>query len=194
MKNLFLKTLLLSAILMLSACNKAHQRAFRKFRQIEEMKKYGLVFRLQDYKQRINYFEKKGMTDRARLEQSKIEQTNRNLVEYFQKEFNFCPVRFYYASQQNELKAGKPVLLNNEMEPDTSIPLPDKVILANFGIGKVVDNTFQSEAFRVEGTSIRIRPIRTTWWHDEPMQLEDVRRVNQVLNKRMNQGVEWSNL
>lgn len=181
MKTHCLNILLLSLILMLSACSKAHRRAFQ---QTQEIKKYGLVFRLQDYKQRIDYFEKHGMTDRARLEQSQIEEYNRNLVACFRKEFNFCPIHFYYASQSEELKAGMHVLLNSDMKPDTSIPLPEKLILANFGLGKRVDNTFQWESFQVEGTSIHIRPVTYSPYDPTLMELEDVRKVNRALYKK----------
>lgn len=183
MTNSYRTGILLCLILMLSACNKSYQRAYR---HTEEIKKYGLVFRLQDYKQRIDYFEKKGLADRAKAEKSKIDEDNRNLVQYFQKEFSYCPVRFFYASQQDALLEGKPVLLNAALEPDASVPLPEKVFRASFTIGKVVDNSFEWRAFRVEGTSIHIRPTLKTWWGSRPIQRQDIQRVNRIIYKMNN--------
>lgn len=179
MANRYLTGLLLPAILLI-ACSKAHQRDFR---QTEEIKKYGLVFRLQEYRQRIDYLEKRGLADRAELEKSKIDQYNRNLVQDFQKEFDFCPVRFYYSGQSDELKAGKRVLLNNNMEPDTSIPLPEKVILANYALGKQVENIVQRKAFRVEGMSIVIPTRYYLSGEERPLEAKDVRKINKKLHK-----------
>lgn len=183
MSNSHLTVLLFSAILLIGCGRAQHKAQQRALLQMEAIKKHGLVFRLQDYKQRVDYFEKRGMTDRAKIEKSKIDQHNQILVQNFKKEFDFCPIRFYYSSQSNELEKGKPVLLNNNMAPDNSIPLPEKVILANFSYGKIVDNVLEWKSFRVEGTSIVIKPKHTNWRREQPLQAEDVRRINQVLHK-----------
>ncbi len=167
-------------ILALICCNKSYAQTSA---QLKEIKKYGLVFRLQDYKRRIEYFESKGSSDRAKEEKAKIEQENRDLVQYFQQEFDFCIVRFYYVSQQEELLKGKPILLNSAMQPDAAIPLPEKLILSSIDLGEIVDNTFKWRAFRVVGTSIDIRPTYFTSWFDKPVQAKDVRRINRELKK-----------
>ncbi|MEO6040195.1 MAG: hypothetical protein ABIQ93_17405, partial [Saprospiraceae bacterium] len=106
--------LLLWMTLTCLACNKYYREAFP---ETEKIKKYGLAFRLQDELPRVAYLEKQGLADRAKAEKAKIAENNRNLVALFQQEFDFCPVRFYYASQQKDLLAGKPVLLNSRLEP-----------------------------------------------------------------------------
>lgn len=180
MVNYYRAGLLLWVTLMLGACNKSYQQAFGR---TEEMKKYGLVFRLQDYRQRIDYFERQGLADRAKMEKSEIEQDNRDLVVRFQKEFDFCPLYFYYSSQHDELLAGKPVLLNSQLALDTSIPLPEKIIVATFAPGKIIDNSFEWVEFRIVGTTLYIRPTYKTWWGNKPIQPRDVRRVNRILYK-----------
>lgn len=171
-------------ILALVCCNKSYAQTSEQLSaQLKEMKKYGLVFRLQDYKRRMEYYESKGLNDRAKEEKAKIEQENRDLVQYFQQEFDFCPIRFYYVSQDDELLRGKPVLLNSSMQPDASIPLPEKLILSSIDLGEIVDNTFKWRAFRVVGTSIDIRLTYFTSWFDKPIQANDVRRINRVLKK-----------
>ncbi len=177
----YYKLLVIILVTVISgACHKSTQEVFQ---QTEAIKKYGLVFRLPDDKRRIEYFEKQGLAERAKAEKLTIAQNNRELVTQFQKEFDFCPIHFYYASQSDELLAGKRVLLNSEMVPDASIPLPEQVILANFAPGKVEDNSFQWRAFQIEGTSIRIRPTYKTWWSERQMDPKDVRRINKILHK-----------
>ena len=179
MANHFLVGLLLSAISLI-ACSKAHQKAFQ---QTEEIKKYGLVFGLDDYKQRIDYYESRGKTDRANLEKSKIDEYNRTLVQDFHNEFDFCQVRFYYASQTDEIRAGKPVLLNSNLEPDSTIQLPEKVILANYAYGKQEDNVIAGKSFRIEGTSIGIRTRYSRAGIDLPLEAIDLRKINKRLHK-----------
>lgn len=88
--------IIIAVIFTLSACSKSYQLAFE---QTEEIKKHGLVFRLSDNLRGINYLEKQGRTEQAKAEKARMEQDNRDLVQHFEKEFTFCPVRFYYVSQ-----------------------------------------------------------------------------------------------
>ncbi len=175
--------LFLGMILLASACSKSTQQAFR---ETEDIKKNGLVFRLQDDKRRIEYFEKQGLADRAKAEKAAIGENNRKVVEAFQREFDFSPIHFYYASQQEALLAGKPVLLNSQMVPDAAVSLPEKIILASFASGEIEDNTHKWKAFRVVGSTMEIRPTYRTSWFDRVLQPVDVRRINRAL-KKMNE-------
>lgn len=173
--------LFLSLLLLLSACKTAYRLDYQ---QTAEIKKYGLLFRLSDFKQRIDYFETNGMADRAQAEKLKIKQDNQELVDLFKKGFDFCPVRFFYASQQEALLAGQPVLLNDQLEPDAAIPLPEKRLVAYYAPGKLEDNQFKGQAFRILGTTALIRPRYTTWLTGQGMKASDVRKINKVLYKR----------
>lgn len=170
--------LLILVFLGLSACK---TRQIRHLQITDQLKQNGIVFRLQDYKQRIDYFEKKGMVERARTEQAEIEAYNRQLVKDFRNDFNFCEVRFFYASQIHDLRAGKRVLLNERLEPDPSAPLPPVVFIAGYGVDKVEEHAFSHDLFRIEQTDISIGPTFKTWRKGDKMQARDVRKVNQKL-------------
>lgn len=162
--------------LLLVSCNKHLQ-------ETEAMKKNGLLFMLHDYQQRIGYFEKNGQSERAETERSNIAEHNRAIVQYFQQEFDFCPVRFFYSSQRKDLIAGKPVLLNAQLQPDTSISLPQTMIIADYGLGDVVENTARLESFQIDTFQISIRPTYKTRYGKNPLEARDVQRFNKVLKK-----------
>ena len=150
---------------------------------MDEIKKNGIVFRLHDYKQRYAHLEKIGQNELAAQERAENEHYNRELMGHFRQHFDFCEVRFFYASQIEDLKARRPVLLNADLQPDASLPLPERIILAGFDYDDVENHTFQFKMFRLEG-GLRIYPTFSTWVSGRPMQPEDVRRANRILHKR----------
>ena len=151
----------------------------------EAIKKNGLLIMLHDYRQRIEYFEKKGMAERAETERSTIAAQNRAAVQLFKQEFDFCPVHFFYSSQSKDLAAGKRVLLNDQLQPDSSLPLPPIMIIADYGIGNVEENTTKLESFRIDTFNISIRPtFKTRYSKSGQLEARDVERFNRVLKKK----------
>ena len=125
---------------------------------IDSVKSNGICFRLMDYRQRIEYFEKQGQTQRAEEERRNQLEYNRYVQKLFRENFDFCPVYFFYASQNDALLQGQPVLLNDNMETDPSIPLPAKIHIAAYSVRDVGESVHGSERFYILGTNIEVRP------------------------------------
>jgi regulator of replication initiation timing len=125
---------------------------------IESVKQNGICFRLMDYRQRIEYFEKQGQSDRAEAERKKQREYNQYVRQLFKENFDFCPVYFFYASQNEALLEGCPVLLNDNLEVDPSIPLPAKVHITAYSVRDVGESIHGSERFYILGTGIEVRP------------------------------------
>lgn len=146
--------LVLGLVLLVTACSTP--RAARPV--IESVKSNGICFRLMDYKQRIEYFEKQGQHQRAEEERNKQLEYNRYVRRLFQENFDFCPVYFFYASQNDALLQDQPVLLNDNMETDSTISLPSKVYIAAYSVRDVGESVHGSERFYILGTGIEVRP------------------------------------
>ena len=157
-----------------------------RLRAMDEIKKHGFVFRLHDYKQRYAHFEKTGLSELAEKERAENERFNRGLVRNFKKHFDFCPVRFFYASDINDLNARKPVLLNANLQPDASIPLPEKIIVADCEYsGKTEGGLPRIKHFRLEGSTLKIRHTTfSKWLAGYPMDSLSVIRINRVMYKK----------
>jgi hypothetical protein len=129
MKNTLIFTTIFFYILF-TACSHIP----RKVKQLgPDIAKHGIVFRLQDYKQRIDYFEKQGNPEVAKAEAEKIAAENRRIAQLFREHFKFTKVNFVFSSQSDALEKGQPVLLNNNLEPDATIPMPEKIFIFNYG-------------------------------------------------------------
>lgn len=174
---MFKQTFALTIILLLASCSQHLQKT-------ESLKKHGLLFMLHDYRQRVEYYEKKGMVEKAQAERASIAKQNRAIVQHFKREFDFCPVYFFYSSQYEDLAAGKPVLLNDQLRPEASIPLPQTMIVADYGLGNVEENTFKLASFRIDSLGIKISPTYKTRYKSETLEARDVRKFNKKL-KRM---------
>lgn len=173
----------LLALFLFSSCA---AKVAARIRSMEEVKKHGILFRLHDYQQRYAHFEKIGLADRAAKERAANEQYNRQLVSDFKKHFDFCPVQFFYASQMNDLKARKPVLLNANLQPDPSIPLPERIIIAGCDYGDSPEGgVYKIKSFRLEGSSLKIRHTTfSRWLAGRPMDSSSVIKVNRIMHKR----------
>lgn len=125
---------------------------------IDSVKTNGICFRLMDYKQRIEYFEKQGQTQRAEEERKKQLEYNRYVRKLFKENFDFCPVYFFYASENDALLEGQPVLLNDNMVSDPNIPMPAKIHIAAYSVRDVGESVHGSERFYILGTGIEVRP------------------------------------
>lgn len=168
--------------LLLSSCA---TRVAQRTRQYSEVQKYGIVFRLHDYKQRYDFYEKNGLHDRAAQEQAENNAYNRQLMRYFKQYFNFCEVRFFYASQLKELQAGKLVLLNEQLQPDPSLPLPERMIIASYDYGQVDDHISPLKSFRIEQSDIKVRHSSFfSWLRTAPADSSTIKKINSKMWKR----------
>ena len=173
----------LLALFLLPSCA---AKVAARLRAMDEIKKHGFVFRLHDYKQRYAHFEKIGMSELAEKERAENERYNRELVSNFKKHFDFCPVQFFYASDINDLMARKPVLLNADLQPDASIPLPEKIMVAGCEYsGKTEGGLPRIKSFRLEGSSLKIRHTTfNKWLAGHSMDAFSVSRVNQAMYRK----------
>lgn len=146
--------LVLALVLLGTACSTP--RASRPV--IDSVKTNGICFRLMDYKQRIEYFEKQGQPQRAEEERRKQREYNRYVQKLFRENFDFCPVYFFYASENDALLQGQMVLLNENMETDSTISLPAKIHIAAYSVRDVGESVHGSERFYILGTGIEVRP------------------------------------
>ena len=125
---------------------------------IDSVKTNGICFRLMDYQQRIEYFEKKGQPQRAEEERRTQLEYNKYVKQLFKDNFDFCPVYFFYTSQNEALLQKQPVLLNDDLEIDPNIPLPDNIHIAAYSVRDVGESVHGSERFYILGTAIEVRP------------------------------------
>jgi hypothetical protein len=176
----YIKTIiLLFFVSFLFACNRIPTRVLSS---ANDIKTYGIVYRLQDYKQRIEHLEKIGHTERARSEKEKTARRNKQLVQDFKANFNHCKVYFFYASQGKDLLAGKKVLLNDNLEPDPSIEPPAKLHLMYYGVDDREEHANNMDGFRMDYTGMFIRPTFMTWLKNTDIQARDIIKLNSVLS------------
>ncbi|MFN0034822.1 MAG: hypothetical protein ACKVUS_07140 [Saprospiraceae bacterium] len=156
-------------------------------RTVQDLKKHGLVVWLPDSKRRIEYFKSKGWHKDAAQEQAKVEKQNRALVGYYTAHFNFCKVYFYHTSLEEDLKNNLPILLNAGMQPDPSIPLPEKMIIGGFYYKDGQESApFLSRHFRVEDGSIKMNLYSERWrpfWEKKGTRERDIIRLNKKLTR-----------
>ena len=174
---------MLLALFLLPSCA---AKVAARLRAMDEIKKNGFVFRLHDYKQRYAHFEKTGLGEIAEKERVENERYNRELVSNFKKHFDFCPVQFFYASQINDLNARKPVLLNADLQPDASIPLPEKIMVAGCEYsGKTEGGLPRIKYFQLEGSSLKVRHSTfNKWLAGHSMNSHSVVRINRRMYKK----------
>lgn len=146
--------LLLGLSLLLFAC--ATPRATRPV--IDSVKTNGICFRLMDFQQRIEYFEKQGQPERADKERQTQREYNQYVKQLFKENFDFCPVYFFYTSQNDALLQKLPVLLNDNLEVDPTIPLPANIHIGAYSVRDVGESVHGSERFYILGTGIEVRP------------------------------------
>jgi hypothetical protein len=177
----YIKTFIFFSLLsLLLACNRIPTRVLGS---ANDIKTYGIVYRLQDYKQRIEYLEKNGQTERAKAEQEKNIRRNKQIVQDFKANFTHCKVYFIYASQSKELLAGKKVLLNDNMEPDPGIEIPAKLHLMYYGVDDREEHANNVDGFRMDYTGMLIRPTFLTWFKNSDIQARDIIKLNGVLSR-----------
>jgi hypothetical protein len=104
-------------------------------------------------------------------------------VQDFKAHFTYCKVYFFYASQGKDLLAGQKVLLNDNLEPDSSIELPAKMHLMYYGVDDREQHTNNMDGFRMDYTGMFIRPSFMTWFKNSDVQARDIIKLNDVLSR-----------
>ena len=115
--------------------------------QIRQLKNGVLLVRLRTSDIAIKNLKKKGTEKKAATVQRQQDAANQRLVYAFEKQFNFCPVFFFYSSETYQAKTGKTsgYFLNNKLQPDPLIAIPD----TNFFVAELTE----LEQFRLDPDS-----------------------------------------
>lgn len=149
------------AILIVLACcaifnpKSAAQTPSSKYQTVLDLKTHGIVIFLPDAKRRAEYIRAKGWAKEADEELEQAARANIKLASMYRAHFDFCKVYFYYSSNEEDLRNGIPVLLNEDLKVDPSIPLPKKLMLG--GIYYKPNNAlFPVHEFRIENSRIRL--------------------------------------
>lgn len=173
-------TLLLGLCLCLLACKTAIPET-----TIHDLKANGIAFRLHDYEGKKAALRKAGLQQEADDLEREMKIYNQAVIRFFQDEFDFCPVYFFYASQQDALKQGKPVLLNEQLQPAPGKSIPQKLFIADYlPYGYEASEARVQEKFYVEGTIVQVRPVYRflRWKNMDKMLPKDVAKFNRVLH------------
>jgi hypothetical protein len=130
----FLSLLLLTGALPLALFAQSQRET--ALQQINTLKNGYLVVRLKTGDLQIKALEKAGDAKAAQAYKLKVEAENKQIRNAFINNFRFCPVYFCYTSCSVQITGKKPTgcLLNEQLQPDSSIVVPDKPFLtAEFG-------------------------------------------------------------
>lgn len=105
--------------------------------QINELKDGALLVRLKTNELAISALRKNGQSSQADAVEKRQAQINKNIIEAFHKEFNFCPVYFFYSNYSTTLKnkeLDKVIFLNDSLQEDPAIKFKKSYFLiAEFG-------------------------------------------------------------
>jgi hypothetical protein len=152
-----------------------------------DLKEHGLLIWLPDAKRQIDYLHEKGMHKAAEKEAVLVREKNEKVVQLYRKHFTFCKVGFFYSSQENDLKIGKPVLLNDALEPDSTLELPAKKIIGGYYIKQSAEHhPFPYRHFRVENSNIKMNLQDEKWqlfWRKKRAAERDVIRLDKKLRR-----------
>ena len=70
---------------------------------IKELPESAILFRLKTNNHLINYYLENGETEKAHLEKEKQKSYNNQIIRMFEKEWDFCPVYFFYSQHSKEI-------------------------------------------------------------------------------------------
>lgn len=168
------------------ACGASKLKTPQQIRQLESVKTHGIVFVLRDLSNSRRHLEQTGQTAQLERLDKALESSHRQIVSWFERHFDFCPVRFCYSSQIDSLRAGAPVLLDpRTLLPDPQLPLPSKIYVADFNDNKRGSeyNAQTWEKFFIEKTAISFRPKGKRAWHDPRLTEKDVIAINAQMHR-----------
>lgn len=159
---------------------------------VQDLKEHGLLVWLPDSKRKIEALRKNDMHKEAEKEAALVKKQNETMVRYFREHFKFCQVYFFYTSQEEDLKNGLPVLLNEAFIPDEAIPLPAKQIIGGFYIKQSAEHhPFPYRHFKIENSSIRMNLHAERWrpfWMKKRTYKTDVIRLDKKLHRMMSRS------
>lgn len=154
---------------------------------VQDLKENGLLIWLPDSKRKIELLQQNGQHNQAEKEAARMRKKNEALVQYFRNGFKFCKVDFFYSSQENDLKNGLPVLLNDELKPDAAIPVPAKRIIGGFYIKESAEHhPFPYRHFKIENSSIQMNLQAEKWLPfrlKKPSYKKDIIRLDKKLHR-----------
>lgn len=105
--------------------------------QIKQLKGNVLLVRLKTSENTINAYRKAGEIDKADQVKQDQEIENKQIIRAFKEKFDFCPVRFFYCTNSNQVKHKqfKNIFLNDDLLVDNSIGLDTNstFLVAEFG-------------------------------------------------------------
>ena len=95
--------------------------------QVKNLKKGVLLVRLRTSDIAIRNLKQSGNEKMAATVQRQQDAANQRLVHAFESQFTFCPIVYFYSSETGQIKSGKTsgYFLNNKLQPDPNIALPD---------------------------------------------------------------------
>ncbi|HSI91228.1 MAG TPA: hypothetical protein VK927_08935 [Adhaeribacter sp.] len=98
--------------------------------QIKDLKDGVLLVRLRTSENAIQKLTEAGNEKMAATIRRQQETSNQRLMQAFRENYTFSPVYFFYSSASQEVKDGNPVgiFLNEDLQPDPAIILPDRNI------------------------------------------------------------------
>jgi len=88
----------LDIALIVTASLSSDKAAKSAYVHIDKMHSSSMLIRLADERKRIAYMKEKGKISAAEKLESEIKLLNEDMVKYFSKHFNYCPIYFYYSS------------------------------------------------------------------------------------------------
>lgn len=113
--------------------------------QIIYLKNGALLVRLKNNDIALSALRKSGNNVQADKIEKKQVEINRNIIDAFHQQFNFCPVYFFYSNYSEAVKKkdfDNVVFLNDSLQPDPSIKFTKKsFLIAHFGV--VLQDTAQ---------------------------------------------------
>jgi hypothetical protein len=105
--------------------------------QIHQLKNGALLVRLKTRTNAIVALRKMGEHTKADAIQQQQAAFNSDIIHAFRKNFNFCPVYFFYSDYSDTIKAkrlDKVVFLNDSLQPDPTVKFEKKnFLIADFG-------------------------------------------------------------
>jgi len=105
--------------------------------QIKQLKTSVLLVRLKTSENTINALIKAGQIEKANKLKLKQEAENKKIVNAFNKNFDFCEVRYFFSSNSDKVrqKLYNGIFLNDSLEVDNSIKLDTSItfLIAEFG-------------------------------------------------------------
>lgn len=115
--------------------------------QVKNLKNGVLLVRLRTSDIAIRNLKQSGNEKMAATVQRQQDAANQLLVHAFESQFTFCPIYYFYSSETGQVKNGKTkgYFLNNKLQPDPNLALPD----TNFFVAELTE----LEQFRTDPDS-----------------------------------------